>query len=92
MRTSRIGYPEWTGIGVALLLWQLVLVVGLFAFAIWLWPAGLLGTPLSKITLEYLLRAVVSVSFLSIGITSLYFVVVDPFVKGYAELRSRNHN
>ena len=91
MRTYRAGYPQWAGIGVALV-WQLTLVVGFFALAIWLWPAGLLGTPLSEITLEYLLRAVVSISFLSVGITTLYLVVVHPFVKGYSEPHSRSHN
>lgn len=91
MRTSRAGYPRWAGIGVALL-WQAALVIGFFALAIWLWPAGLLGTPLSEIKLEYLLRAVVSLSFLSIGVTSLYLVVVHPFVKSYSELHSRSQN
>lgn len=91
MQTSRTGYPEWAGIGVALL-WQLALVVGFFALATWLWPAGLLETPLSEFTLGYFLRAVVSVAFLSVGITSLYLVVVDPFVQGYSELHTRDRN
>ena len=91
MRTSRTGYLKWAGIGAALL-WQAALVVGFFALAVWLWPAGLLGTPLSEIKLEYVLRAVVSILFLSIGATSLYLGVVDPFVKSYSELHSRSHN
>ena len=75
-----------------MLLWQAALVVGFFALAVWLWPAGLLETPLSEIKLEYVLRAVVSILFLSIGATSLYLGVVDPFLKSYSELHSRSHN
>ena len=91
MRTSKARYPKWAGIGAAFL-WQAALVVGSFAWAIWLWPAGLLGTPFSEFKLEYVLRAVVSISFLSIGITCLYLGVVHPFVKSYSELHSRSHN
>jgi hypothetical protein len=87
MQTSRTGYPGRTGTYVAFL-WQLTLLVGFFALAIWLWPIGLLETPLSEFTLGYVLRAVVSIAFLSVGLTSLYLVVVVPFLHGYDELHT----
>lgn len=90
MQTSKTDCLEWAAIGVAFL-WQVGLVVGFFALAIWLWPAGLLETPLSEFTLGYVLRAVVSFAFLSVGITSLYLVVVVPLLRGYAELYIRDH-
>ena len=89
MRTANIYRSEWISIGVALL-WQLTLVVGFFALAIWLWPAGLLETPLNKLTLENVLRAIVSVTSLSAGITSLYLVAVVPIVRGCTERYSRD--
>ncbi|HKI65447.1 MAG TPA: hypothetical protein VKA16_12585 [Burkholderiales bacterium] len=91
MQTFKTGYSEWAGIGVAFV-WQLALVVGFFALAIWLWPVGLMETPLPEFTLGHVVRAAVSVTFLSVGITSLYLVVVVPLVRGYAELYSRHHN
>jgi len=91
MRISRVGYSKWAGVGVALL-WQVAFVIGIFVLAVWLWPAGLLGTPLSEIKLEYLLRAVVSLSFLSVGVTGLYLVLVHPFLKSYSELYSRSRD
>ena len=90
MHTSKSRYPEWASIGVALL-WQLACLVIFFALASWLWPAGLLETPLSALTFGVVVRAVVSVLFLSIGITSLYLVAVEPFLRGYAELFTRDH-
>jgi len=89
MHTSRTGYPARTGAGVVLL-WQLALVVGFFALAIWLWPAGLLETPLSELTLGHVLRAVVSIASLSVGLTSMYLVVVVPFLRRYGELYTRD--
>ena len=91
MRTANIYRSEWISIGVALL-WQLTLVVGFFALAIWLWPAGLLETPLNKLTLENVLRAIVSVTSLSAGITCLYLTMVVPLVRGYTELHARDRN
>ena len=61
MHTSRTGYAGRTGSCIAFL-WRLALVVGFFALAIWLWPNGLLETPLSEFTLGYVLRAVVSIA------------------------------
>jgi len=95
MQTSRTGYPDRTGAGAGAgasiaFLWQLGLVVGFFALAIWLWPTGLLETPLSEFTLGYVLRAVVSIASLSVGLTSLYLVVVVPFVRRYYELYSHD--
>ena len=91
MRTANIYRSEWISIGVALL-WQLTLVVGFFALAIWLWPAGMLETPLNKLTLENVLRAIVSVTSLSAGITCLYLTMVVPLVRGYTELHARDRN
>lgn len=91
MWTSRVGYSKWAGVGVALL-WQAAFVIGIFALAVWLWPAGLPRTPLSEIKLEYILRAVVSLSFLSVGVTSLYLVLVHPFLKSYSSLYSRSRD
>jgi NhaP-type Na+/H+ and K+/H+ antiporter len=88
METSETGFRRWAGVGIRIL-WPLALIVGFFALAIWLWPTGLLETPLSGFTLERVVRAVVSLTFLSVGLTSLYLVVVVPFVHGYAELYSR---
>ena len=89
MRTAKLYRPEWIGVGVAFL-WQLALVIGFFVMATWLWPAGLLETPLKELTLENVLRAIVSVTSLSAGITSLYLVAVVPLVRGYTELYSRH--
>lgn len=89
MHTSRTDYPARTGAGVAFL-WQLALVVGFFALAIWLWPAGLLETPFSEFTLGYVLRAVASIASLSVGLTSMYLVVVVPFLRRYDEFSSRD--
>ena len=89
MHTSRTGYPARTGAGVVFL-WQLALVVGFFALAIWLWPAGLLETPLDEFTLGHILRAVVSIASLSVGLTSMYLVVVVPFLRRYGELYTRD--
>lgn len=91
MQTSTTGYPKRARIVVAFL-WQLTLVVGFFALATWLWPADLLETPLSELTLGYVLRTVVSVMFLSLGVTTLYLVAVEPFVRGYAALYTRDHS
>jgi hypothetical protein len=91
MLTSGTDYPKWTGIGVAVL-WRLALILGFFAMAIWLWPAGLLETPLTELTPWNFLCAVVSVAFLSVGITSLYLVVVDPFVQVYSDPHTRDRN
>ena len=91
MQTSRAGYPGRTGLWVAFL-WQLALVVGFFALAIWLWPIGLLETPLSEYTLGYVLRAVVSIAFLSVGLTSLYLAVVVPLLRGYDGLYTRDED
>ena len=89
MRTAKIYRPEWIGVGVAFL-WQLALVAGFFVLAIWLWPADLLESPLTDLSLENVLRAIVSVTSLSAGITSVYLVVVVPLVRGYTELYSRD--
>ena len=91
MRTSTFGYSKWAGVGVALL-WQIALVVVVFALAILLWPPGLLGTPLSEINLAYLLRVAVSLFFLSVGLTSLYLVLVLPFAKSHSDLLSRRRD
>ncbi len=89
MHTSKTSYPVWVGICVAYL-WRLALVVGYFALALWLWPGSVLQTPLSAFTLGFALRALVSVACLSVGITSLYFVAIEPFVLGYTELFHRD--
>ena len=89
MQTSDSGFRARTGVSVAFL-WQLAVVAGFFALAIWLWPSGLLETPLSAFTPGYVLRAVVSVAFLSVGITSVYLVVIVPFLRGYDELNGRD--
>ena len=91
MRTAKLHRPQWIGVGVAIL-WQLALVVGFFAMAIWLWPADLLETPLTQLTLEDVLRAIVSATFLSAGITSLYLIVVVPLVRVYTDLYTRDRN
>ena len=87
MRTAKIYRPEWIGVA---FLWQLALVAGFFVLAIWLWPADLLESPLTDLSLENVLRAIVSVTSLSAGITSVYLVVVVPLVRGYTELYSRD--
>jgi hypothetical protein len=91
MRTSNLNVGDLLKIGVGLF-FQLVLVVVMFALAIWLWPAGLLSTPPSGFVPENILLPVVSVMFLLAGVTSLYFVMLEPFVRGYVELYSRNHS
>jgi hypothetical protein len=91
MQTSNSDYRARTGVGVAFL-WQVVVVAGFFALAIWLWPSGLLETPPSEFTPGYVLRAVVSVAFLSVGITSVYLVVIVPFLRGYEELNGRGRD
>lgn len=89
MRTAKLYRLQWIGVGVAFL-WQLALVVGFFVMAAWLWPAGLLETPQTGLTLENVLRAIVSVTFLSVGITTSYLVAVDPLVRRYTELHLRD--
>lgn len=89
MRTAKLYRPQWIGVGVAFL-WQLALVFGFFVLAIWLWPDALLESPLAELSLENALRAIVSVTSLSAGITSLYLVAVVPLVRGYTELYSRD--
>lgn len=89
MRTAKLYRPQWIGVGVAFL-WQLALVVGFFVLAIWLWPDDLLESPLAELSLENALRAIVSVTSLSAGITSLYLVAVVPLVRGYTELYPRD--
>ena len=84
MQSSRTGYAGRTLSCVAFL-WQLALVAGFFALAIWLWPNGLLETPLSEFTLAYALRAVVSIASLSVGLTSLYLALVVPLLRRYDE-------
>ena len=91
MRTSTTRHLGWVGAGVSLV-WQLAFVAGSFALAGWVWPSGLLETPLARLTLSYVVRAPVSVAFLSVGITGLYLVAVEPFVRGYGELFSRDHD
>jgi hypothetical protein len=89
MHTSKASCRKWPGIGIVIL-WQLGLVVGSFALALWLWPAGLLEAHLFGLTLEYVFRAVVSIAFLAVGITSLYLVAVEPFARIYTELYRRD--
>ncbi len=91
MRTSTTRYPGWVDVGVSFV-WQLTFVAGCFALAVWLWPSGLLETSLETLTPGHALRALVAVAFLSVGITSLYLVVVEPFVRGYGELFSRDRD
>jgi hypothetical protein len=88
MHAPQTGYSKWAGIGIAIA-WQTAFVGGCFVMAVWMWPAGLLETPLSELTLGPIVRAVVSVAFLSVGVTSLYLAAVEPFVRGYAELFTR---
>jgi pheromone shutdown protein TraB len=90
MQTSKLSLGDLLEIGFRLFL-QLALVVVIFALAIWLWPVGLLSTPSAGIALGDILLLVVSVMFLLAGVTSLYFVLVEPFVRGYVELHGRNH-
>jgi hypothetical protein len=90
MRTSTLSFGDLLKIGFGLFL-QLALVFVLFALAIWLWPAGLLSTSISGIVPGDILLLVVSVMFLLAGFTSLYFVMVEPFVRGYVELHGRHH-
>jgi len=90
MRTSTLSFRGLLKIGFGLFL-QLALVFVIFALAIWLWPAGLLSTPLSGIMPGDILLLVVSMMFLLAGFTSLYFVMVEPFVRGYVELHGRRN-
>lgn len=90
MQTSVTRYVGWVSAGITLV-WQLTFVAGSFALATWLWPPGLLETPLGDLPLSNAIRAVVSVAFLSVGITSIYLVLVVPFVRSYGELFIRHH-
>jgi hypothetical protein len=87
MQTSKFSFAGWLEDAFVLLL-QLTVVVVFFAIAIWLWPQGLWRMQLSGIAPEHVVRAVASIMFLLVGITSMYIVVVEPFVRGYRELRS----
>lgn len=91
MHNSKASYIKWAGIAVTFL-WQAAFIIGCFVMAVWMWPSQLLENPFDELTWDVALRAIVSVSALSVGITSLYLIAVSPFVRGYAELFSRNHN
>jgi len=82
MQTSKLCFAGWLEGGFELLL-RLTAVAVFFAIAIWLWPRGLLQIELAGITPEHVVRVITSIMFLLIGITSIYFVVVEPFVRAY---------
>ncbi|MGE5128242.1 MAG: hypothetical protein ACM3IK_01315 [Sphingomonadaceae bacterium] len=89
MRTSKLCFSEWLDIGVACVL-QLMVVVGMFAVAIWLWPFSLSHFSLAEITLEHVIRFVVSVASFSAGITALYLLATQRSVWGSVEIRRRD--
>ena len=80
METSNLGFADWLDVGFELLT-QLALVVGIFALAIWLWPDGILDTPLASIAFGMALSALGSVVVWLVGLVALYFVVVEPIYK-----------
>jgi hypothetical protein len=64
---------------------QLALLAALFAFAVWLWPNGVLDKPVSMIALGDWLWAAGAVSVAALGSMMLYFVLVEPILEGLRE-------
>lgn len=89
MRSSKLRFSEWLDIGVAFI-FQLIVVVGMFAAAIWLWPSSLSHVGLAEITLEHVIRVVVSVASFSAGVTALYLLATERSVWGSVEMRKRD--
>ncbi|HKI65448.1 MAG TPA: hypothetical protein VKA16_12590 [Burkholderiales bacterium] len=84
MTTSKFSISEWLDISLAQLL-QCAWVAMVFAFAIWLWPDGVLEMHLADIGFGTALSAVGSLVLLALGIVAVYFVAVVPFLRAYDE-------
>lgn len=76
---------DWSEYGIDFL-FQLGLLVALGALSVWLWPDGVLGTPVSMIALGDWLWAGAAVLVWGLTVVVFYFVVVElvvTLVKGF---------
>jgi hypothetical protein len=70
---------DWSEYGIDLIL-QLGLLIAVFALGIWLWPEGLLDTPVPRITLASWLWAGAAIGSGALGLLMSYFVLAEPVV------------
>ena len=64
---------------------QLLLVAGVFYLGGWIWPEGMLKTPIAKIALGDWLQSLAAIVVYGLGLVMAYFVLVEPvraFTKG----------
>ena len=68
---------------------QVALIVGLAAFSVWLWPAGMFDTPVGLIKLGDWLWAAGSLWVGMLCVLVFYFVVAQPVI---ASLKKRDED
>jgi len=79
---------DWPEFGIDLL-FQIGLLAAVFTLSVWLWPEGVLDTPVSMIALGDWLWAGGAVGVGALGLLMAYFVLVEPVVALVKGLRAR---